>query len=349
MHVYVQYSKQLQPCPLHDYYTGTFFLSLSTFERFHCETSAKWCIVYMQTHMYSPLQEHQQQLQVLVQQLATSDPQLPVESTHTSSSATIPTNTAPTPHLPSGSSTAPTNHLSSSSSAATSRHNHHRQVETLKSKVKTLERELYYYKKTSRDLKKKLQVVRLSPTTAYSRGNSHKSHDSTTTASDPSTESTRDCSSHKRHDSTDIATDKRPSPTTTSTRSCNSNNRCDSTPTASDRSSSSQKRHDSTATANDGSNTESSGSAMGDRTDHTARAHTFQSTTRMSTQTDSVLLVSHIQHQDMNSPEGSKCEGEMRAMTDQVMGDSLEDGLPGQRLGLVLKSKKQLRQLRSVA
>lgn len=51
--------------------------------------------------------------------------------------------------------------------AATARH-HHRQVESLKGKVKGLERELYYYKKTSRDLKKKLQVLRKESTASNS-------------------------------------------------------------------------------------------------------------------------------------------------------------------------------------
>ena len=96
----------------------------------------------MYIHVHT--QEHQQQLEVLVEQLTTSDQQVPAVHAETSS----PANTGSTP----------------------ARHNH-RQVESLRGKVKALERELYYYKKASRDLKKKLQVLRNESTTRRSSAN----------------------------------------------------------------------------------------------------------------------------------------------------------------------------------
>ena len=215
--------------------------------------------------------------------------------------------------------------------------------------MKTLEKELYYYKKTSRDLKKKLQGVRLSSTTASTRGSSHNRHGSTIMANNgrpsPITTSTRG-GSHKRQDYTDIANECRVSPTTAS-----SSTRDDS---------------HSTATANDGGKTlqtqSGSDSIKRERAEHATRAHTSHTTmstdidstvhtshATVSTNTDSLPPVCHVHHQQLSS-DGSKFEGITQAVTDQMTSDSLGDGgLTDQGLGLVLKSKKQLRQLRSVA
>lgn len=102
----------------------------------------------------------------------------------------MPVSHPPTSHIHTGTSTSttststtPTNHTSISATF-TSQPSH--QVQLLQTKVKTLERELYYYKKTSRDLKKRLQVVKVGSSSGAVRGSSRR-HTSTATASDSDT------------------------------------------------------------------------------------------------------------------------------------------------------------------